>query len=140
MATLIKRGKASVTGCPFTFDVVLYPVPQSAKVTHNFELEKVKDVQGQDVAWISRNELLDADIMLKLLGDTAAHAAAGAAFLAPMAVITISGADATLWNTTWILSPGSSLDLKNDSVGELGLKLYKYVDSTQNTLAATTPS
>ncbi len=140
MATLTKRGLANVFGCKMAFDVVLYPVPQSAKATHQFEEKKAKDYLGQDNAWVALNEMIDGEIALKLLGDTNAHAIAGAVFLAPLAVVTISTADQTLWNTTWEVVPGSNFDLKNDDIGDYNLRLRRYVDSTQNTLAAATPT
>lgn len=145
MATLTKRGLASVTGCTATFDVITYPVQQSIGITHQFDVEIIKDAQGQDVAKNARNETLDGEIMMKLLGDTAAHAKAAAVFLAPLAVITISASDVTPLGTTatsqqWQLIPGSKIDLKNVEVGNFELKLMRYVDSTQNTAMMLTPS
>ena len=140
MATLTKRGLASVTGVTGTFDVILYPVQQTIKANHNFDEEIIKDVQGQDNAWIARNEHIMGDIAMKLLGDTAAHAKAGGAFLAPLAVVTISACDLTVLNTTWEVVSGSDIDLANTKVGDITFKLRRYVDATQNTLAAATPS
>lgn len=136
---------AQVSGCPATFDVILYPVQQSMKMTHEFEEEIVKDALGQDASWRAQNEKLAGDIEMKLVditapsGSTEAHAATGAAFLAPLAIVTISGATVTTWNTTWQIMPNSSIDLKNDATGGISFRLRRYVDSTQNTLAGTTP-
>lgn len=140
MATLTVRGKATVSGNTAAFDVILYPVQQSMKATQQFDEEIVKDAVGQDSAWLARNEKYEGDVMMKLLGDTAAHAQAGAAFLGPLAVVTISTCLVTLWNTTWQVVPGSDVSLQNDRVGDISFKLRRYADSTQNTLAGTTPS
>jgi hypothetical protein len=140
MATLTKRGLASVTGVTGTFDVIIYPVQQTVKGSHAFEEEIVKDVQGQDTAWIARNEHIMLDVMMKLLGDTAAHAATGAAFLAPLAVVTLSGFTPAYLNTTFEVVPGSDISQVNTATGDISFKLRRYVDSQQNTLAATVPS
>ncbi len=140
MASVTVRGKAVVEGFDITFDVVLYPVQQTGKMTQNFEEEIIKDPHGFDVSWLARNEHEMFDIGLKLLGDTHAHALAGAAFLAPLAVVTVSGAAVSLLNTTYQVVSGGDIDLGNTKVGDFNLKLRKYADSTQNTLAATTPS
>ena len=140
MATLVSRGKATVNGVAATFDVILYPIQQSMKATHQFSQEEAKDALGQDTAWIARNEMIEGDVAMKLLGDTVAHATAGAAFLAPLAVVTISGCTVAAWNTTWIVQPGSDIDTGNTKIGDIAFKLRRYVDGTQNTLYATTPS
>ncbi len=135
-----RRGKAQVSGVAGTFDVILYPVQQSMKATHNFELEVAKDAQGDDTAWKANNENIDGDIGMKILGDTIAHAKTGGAFFAPLAVVTISACDLAIWNTTWVVQPGSDIDLGNTKIGDISFKLKRYVDATQNTLSATTPS
>jgi hypothetical protein len=135
-----KRGKASVSGIAGTMDVILYPVMQTAKFSHKIDLKVVQDAQGDDAAWKWNNEQVEADWMMKLLGDTIAHAKAGGAFLAPGAVITCSGFDLSFINTTWVYMGDGTIDLKNDDVGDNGFKVRKYVDSTQNTAFSTTPS
>ncbi len=140
MATQLKRGLAQVTGCPATFDVIIYPVPQTMKQNHKFDLAAVQDANGQDAAWWSRNEMIDGDIAFKLVGDTNAHAQAAAAFLAPLAVINISNSPVPAWNTSWVLVDGSDIDLANTKVGDMTFKLRRYVDPTQNALFSTAPS
>lgn len=140
MATQIFHGKAQVTGCAATFDVVLYPIQQTMKANHAFELDTTNDSDGQDCAWRTYNEKVDGDVAFKLLGDTLAHAEAGAAFLAPLAVITISACKVALFNTTYCLMSGSDIDLANTKVGDMTFKLRRYVDPTQNILFATVPS
>ncbi len=140
MATLTKRGKAQVFGIPGAFDVILYPVQQSFKQNHNFTEEIVKDALGQDSAWAAYNEHIMGDVAMKLIGDTQAHAVAGGAFLAPLAVVTLSGFDLAVLNTTWEIVSGSDIDQTNTKQGDITFKLRRYVDATQNTLAAATPS
>jgi len=140
---MVRRGKGAVEGCAGLFDVILtgsYGGLQSASTTHNFELEVVKDNAGQDGAWRSRNEMVELEADFKMLGTTAALAKASAALLAPLAVVTISACDITEWNTTYCVIPGASQKLKNDAIGDLSVKLRRYVDATQNTLFAATPS
>lgn len=140
MATLTVRGKASMSGNTATFDVILYPVQQSMKASQEWEEEIVKDAVGQDAAWLARNEKYMGDLSMKLIGDTAAHAQAGGAFLGPLAIVTITSCLVTLWNSTWQVVPGGDVGLQNDKVGDITFKLRRYSDSTQNTLAAATPS
>lgn len=140
MATLTVRGKASLSGNTATFDVILYPVQQSMKINQEFDEEIVKDAVGQDCAWLARNEKYMGDIAMKLIGSSAANAQAGAAFLGPLAIVTISSCLCTAWNTTWQIVPGADIALSNDKVGDIAFKLRRYADSTQNTLAAATPS
>ena len=140
MATLTVRGKATLSGSTASFDVSLYPVQQSMKMNQEFEEEIIKDAVGQDTAWLARNEKWMGDIAMKLLGDTAAHAQAGAAFLAPLAIVTITSCLCTAWNSTWQVVNGADISLVNDKVGDIAFKLRRYADATQNTLAGTTPS
>ena len=138
------RGKAQVSGLAMSIDVILYPSPHDASMDHQFGLDAVQDQNGDDCAWRTRNEMIDGDITCHLIdrtgSPTIAHAKAGAAFLAPLAVVTISSSDVTAWNTTWTVVPGSKIDLKNEGTGSIAFKLRRYVDSTQNALLATTPS
>lgn len=137
---ITKRGKAVVEGVDGALDVVVYPVQQSAKTNQNWEEEIVKDEGGFDYAWLSRNLHYLNDHAFKLVGDTAAHAATGGAFLAPYATVTLSGFDLAQINGTYQNISGAEIDLGNTKVGDLMLKLRKYGDSTQNTLSQTTPT
>lgn len=139
MATT-KTGKASVSGIAGSFDVILYPVAQSMKLSHKVDIKVTQDNQGDDAAWMAKNEMIDGDWTMKLLGDTDAHAKAGGAFLAPLAVITVTSGDLAIMNTTWVYMGDGTIDLKNDDVGDIGFKVRRYVDSTQNTSFKTTPS
>lgn len=134
------RGKAQVSGCAMTIDVIIYPVRQTAKLSQDFEEEIIKNDIGDDAAWRAWNEKYMGDLECALLGDTAANAAIGAAFQAPLAIVTITGCAVTAWNTTHQVISGGSVDLANDKTGRSSFKLRRYADATQNTLAATIPT
>src|SRR5690349_10448272 len=99
MATATQRGKAVVEGVRGTIDLVVYPVAQSAKVTHEWDEEIVHDQGGFAAAWLARDMRKLADWAFKALGDTAAHAKTGLAFIAPLATVTLSGFDTAELNS-----------------------------------------
>lgn len=136
----VLRGKAQVHGVVGTFDVITYPVAQSMRFSQSFDLDVAKDELGNDAAWRTANELYDVDLAMKLLGDTLAHAKAGAALLAPLATVTISSGDASIVNGTYQVINGGEIDLGNTKIGDITFKLRRYANSTQNTLFTTTPS
>ena len=140
MATLTARGKAAVSGLACVLDVIVYPEPQSADLTHQYDVETVKDRQGQDCAKRARNEHQVAAWKFKLLGDTAANAKAGAAMLAPLAIVTVSGCDIADWNGVYIVEPGEKNSLKNTEIGDHDLTMLKYSDAAQNTLMTSIPA
>lgn len=141
------RGKAQVAGVTGTLTisaVVLYALKESMKASHNFEEDIIKDEQGNDAAWRAYNERYDMDIGMRLVHtnptSTIAGAKALAAFQDPYAIVTISDCDLTEWNTTWQVVSGGDIGLTNTTAGTMTFKLRRYVDSTQNSLAATTPT
>ncbi len=141
MATVVKRGLATLEGTKMTIDVILYQVPQSAKISHSFEEEIVKDNRGFDAAWLGRNEHQTVDLAMKLAGDTTAHVLAAAAFLAPYATVQISVTDApALAGTQYQVISGSDIDLGNTKVADITWKLRKYADSTQAAASVATPT
>ncbi len=145
MATKTLRGKAQVSGTAFVADVILYPIAQSLDLTQEFTEQIVEDEQGQDTAWRAYNEKYMGDIGMILIdksavgSTTASNAKSGAAFFAPLAIVTISTCDAAAWNTTFQIVSGSKIGNKNTETGTIAFKLRRYADSTQNTLAASTP-
>lgn len=140
MATVIKRGKASIEGVAGAIDLVVYPVKQTVRHSQNWEEEIVKDERGFDAAWLSRNHHKLMDAAFKLLGATAANAASGGAFIAPLATVVLTAFDLTEMNGSYQNISGAEIDLGNTKVGDFMLKFRKYDDSTQNTAAITTPS
>lgn len=123
-----------------SIDLVVYPVSQSGKMAQQWDEETVKDTRGFDAAWLARNTHYLADFGFKLLGDTAAHAIAGGAFIAPLATVTLSGFDLSAFNGTYQNISGAEIDLGNTKVGDFATKFRRYDDTTQNTLSQTTPS
>ena len=140
MASVTIKGKAAVEGIAGTIDLVVYPVSQTGKVRQEWAEEIIQDVHGFDTTWLARNEHRLMDFGFKLLGDTAAHAAAGGAFIAAYATVTLSGFTLSEFNGTYQNISGGELDLANIKVGDFATKFRKYADSTQNTLSQTTPS
>lgn len=136
----IQRGLAAVSGIAGTFDIIIQPVAQSGNVNQNWEEEVIKDVNGFDTAWLARNAHYMADFKFKALGDNAADAAAGLAFIAPLGTITLSGFDAAAFNSTWQNVSGASIDLNNTSVADFATKFRLYADPTQAALSVTTPA
>ena len=144
------RGKAQIAGLLSTdgtgivFDVILYPMPQSMKLSQEFDEDVTQNDIGDDCAWRARNEKYMGDVGMKLMDkgatSTLAHAKTGAAFLSPYAIVTISNAAVAAWNTTWQVVSGGGIDQDNVKIGDISFRLRRYADSTQNTLAATTPS
>lgn len=141
------RGKAQVVGVSGTLtiaSVVLYAMKQSMKLSQDFQEDIVADEQGNDCAWRAYNEKYNGDIGMRLVDNetpgSVANAKALAAFLAPYAIITITLCDVAAWNTTWQNVSGGDIDLQNTAAGSMSLKLRRYADATQNTLAATIPA
>jgi hypothetical protein len=158
---VIVRGLAVLEGVAGSFDAILYALQQTGKANQNFEEEIIKDVHGYDAAWIARNEHLLCDWALKLVGDTAAHAAvpatvvaysagtAGAAvsalgqpFLAPLSCVNFTAAGTTnpCFTGKYQVISGGDVDLGNTKVADLALKLRRYANTDQATASATVPA
>lgn len=138
------RGKAQVSGSAMTFDVILYPIPQSAKMDHEFKLDIVEDSNGDDISLRAHNEMYSGDIGMVLVDQSStsslANAESGGAFLSPLSTVTISACQLATWNGTWQYRPSSSIDLQNTQPGKMSYKLVRYANSTQQTLLTSTPS
>jgi hypothetical protein len=140
MASVTKRGKANVDGIAGSIDLVVYPVAQSGKIQQQWDEEIVRDTNGFAAAWLARDEHRLNDFAFKLLGDTAAHAKTGGAFIAALATVTLTGFDLAEFNGTYQNVSGGEIDLGNTKVGDFSTKFRRYADATQNTLSQTTPS
>lgn len=151
---VIFRGKAAVEGVPGAFDAVVYAIVQSFDATQEYDKEEVKDPHGYDIAWLARNENAKFNCKMKLVGDTAAHAATlftavgstamlsamGQGFLAPLSTLTLSGFTLAAFNAVFQLQPGSKLTQVNDKVAEFDLNLMRYANTDQQTGIATIPA
>lgn len=149
-----------VEGIAGSFDAILYSLPQTGKITQNFDEEIIKDQHGYDLAWLFRNEHVTGDFGLKVIGDTHAHAlvpatavsptggttagavisSAGQPFITPGSQITFTGFDLTVFNGVFQVLSGGDIDIANTKVADLAVKVRKYADSGQQTLAATIPT
>lgn len=141
------RGKAQVAGTSGTLTIsaaILYALKENMGLNHDFSEDIIADEQGNDCAWRGFNEKYMGDIGMRLVHtgspSSFANAALLAAALVPYAIVTIASCDIAAWNTTWQVVTGGSSGLKNTTAGDMSFKLRRYVDSTQNTLAATIPS
>jgi hypothetical protein len=141
------RGKAQVAGITGTLTIaaaVLYALKENMRMSHNFEEDIIKDEQGNDAAWRAFNEKFEGDIGMRLVHtgtpSSFANAKALAAAATPYAIITITDCDIAAWNTTWQVISGSDIGLTNTTAGSMSFKLRRYVDATQNALAATIPA
>lgn len=160
MAAII-HGKAQVQGIIGTFDAILYAAAQSGDLTQEFELDTVKDNAGGDISWKAINEKATGGWKMKLIGDTLAHAmapgqavvysagTAGAAvsslgqpFLAPLSCINFTAGSPTCaaFTGAYQYLSGATLNHTNTGTAELDIKVQRYADSTQNTLANTVPT
>ena len=137
------RGKAQVTGTAFACNVILYPWPETIRSTHEFEEDKIQNTIGDDYSWRARNEMIMGDLGMifvdQSVSSTKANAQAGMAYFAPYAILTISGCDAAVYNTTWQVVSGSTMDQKNTDPAKGTFRIRRYTDAAQNALAATTP-
>jgi len=159
--TVIVRGKAVIEGVAGAFDAILYALQQTGKANQAFNLEEIPDEHGYDIAWIARNEHMTCDWALKLVGDTAAHAAipattvaysagtAGAAvsslgqpFLAPLSCVSFTAAGTTppAFTGKYQIISGCDVDIANTKVSDLNLKLRRYANADQNTAMNTVPA
>lgn len=152
--TVVFRGKAAVEGVPGAIDAIVYAIQQSFDMTQEFEKEEVKDVHGYDVSWLARNENAKFSCKLKLVGDTAAHAATvmtavgseatisamGQPFLVPLSVLTFTGFTLAALNSTHQLQPGCKLTQVNDKVAEFDMNLMRYANVDQQTAISVIPT
>lgn len=141
------RGYAQVAGVSgsLTLSAVaaFFPLKESMKLSHNFDEDIIKDEQGNDAAWRAYNEKHEGDIGMRLVmtgsPQTSAAAKLLAAALTPYAIVTLTGCDVALFNSTqWQVVSGGDVGLTNTTAGTMSFKLRKYVDPTQAALAATT--
>lgn len=140
-------GRAQVAGTTGTLtvdDVALSPLKEGMDLTHEFSEDIIMDEQGNDASWRAFNEKWMGDLKMRLVitdtPNTFARAKALAAAIGPYSIVEIADCDIELWNTTFQVITGSTVGLVNTTAGNLSWKLRRYADSTQNALAATTPT
>ena len=142
--TPIFRGFAQVEGVSNTIDVILKKVMRTMGITQSFDEQINQDEHGNDVAWKAQNEKREVDLDMYLMagvtGTTRGAVATAAAFLAPYAIVTISGCECTDFNGAFQLVSGAATNLEQAATGKASFKLRKYADATQNAIAVTTPT
>ncbi len=143
------KGQAVVITTAGALDAYANINIQNVKGSHDWSQEDIQDFEGFDSTWLARNEHIDITINVKLTGASKAAAITNGAFLVPLSAVTLSGFDLNWLNVTgvggkytgtWQFRSGSSLDLTNDKVGGMEIKLRKYADPTQNTASTTAAS
>lgn len=140
-------GKAQVSGSVATLTVAsvgLFPWQESMKLASEFEMDVIQDPSGGDGAWRTRNEKYVGDLGMIFVDQsstsTLAHAEAGAAILAPLTQVVITGCQVAAWNATWCIISGNTIDLINTGTGKGVFRLQRYTDSAQQTLFTTNVS
>ncbi len=124
-------------GSAITIDGYATFILDSAKGGHKFKLDAVEDETGFDKALVATNAFVEMDITWMPSGATRAAAAATAAFLTPLASVTMDNFKVTAFNGDWIYVGDQSIDLSH-GVAKMSLKLRKYDDTDQNTSLTTT--
>lgn len=144
MANIFK-GKAQISGVSGTVTVAAVAwtlLKENMKLAHTFEEDIIKDETGNDTAWRSSNEHDQGDVGLRLVdtggGSSQANIETFCAALAPYATVVLTLFKPTRFNGSYQIVSGSDYSLSNTTAGSVGLKLRKYVDSTQQTLSVTT--
>lgn len=149
MAGNIFRGKAQISGVNGTVTIAAVAwelLKESAQITHEFELEEIKNENGRDFCWKASNEKDNATVGFRLVDTgTASSEARIENFcnaLTPLAVITLTSFKPARFNGTYQLMSGGDYNLSNVQAGTGSIKMRKYVDADQQTASGTvfTPS
>lgn len=133
------RGYAAIAGVVGTIDLVTIPSAQTGKVDAEWEQDETKNNKGFSVGIRARNFKRNAEFSFKVVGTTFANAATGSVFLAPLAVVTLSGFDAPEFNGVYLNMSGQSIDLGQSKDADMTIKLTRWTDADQNALLTSTP-
>jgi hypothetical protein len=126
-------------GSPITISGYASFTLETAKGQHKFKLDAVEDELGFDKALIATNAHIETDLTFMPSGASRAAAEAVAAFLLPLAKVTLSNFAVAALNGDWVYVGDASIDL-NQKQGKMTLKVRKYDDDTQNQSLTTTAS
>lgn len=143
MALEIQHGLAQVhgirnNGTPISITGVATFLLDSAKATHKFDMEAGKDELGFDANLTAVNPHVEFDIAFRPAGADRDAAEAVAAFLEPLATVTLANFALDEFNGDCIYVGDGQIDLSSGKAATQSLKLRKYKDATQNTLLTTT--
>jgi hypothetical protein len=144
MANEVQNGTAILHGItnggsPISMSGYATFILETAKAGHKFKLEAIEDEVGFDRSLIATNSHVEVDIAWTPSGATRAAAVATAAFLTPLAKVTLANFAVAAFNGDWIYVGDQSIDLSN-AAGKMSLKVRKYDDSTQNSSLSTAVS
>jgi len=112
---------------------------ETSKAQHKFKIEAIEDELGFDRSLIATNANVEVDITWTPSGASRAAAAATAAFLTPLSLVTLANFSAATFNGDWVYIGDSSIDLSHKQA-KMQLKLRKYDDTDQNSSLTTTVS
>jgi hypothetical protein len=86
---------------------------------------------------IATNPMYEGTLEFEPIGATRAAAGAVAAFLSPLATVTLANFALAALNGTWIYIGNQSINLAHNASAKISLPIRKYTDSTQNTSLST---
>ncbi len=110
---------------------------ETTKGQHKFKLDTVEDELGFDKALIATNAHIEVDLTFMPSGATRAAAEGVAAFILPLAKVTLANFAVAAFNGDWVYVGDASIDL-NTKQGKMSMKIRKYADGTQNASLTTT--
>jgi|SRR5580765_2886755 len=142
MASEVQNGKGTLfgitnSGSPISMTGYATFILDTAKGAHKFKLTAIEDENEFDTTLIATNSHIELDITWTPSGATRAAAAATAAFLLPLAKVTLANFKVSAFNGDYVYVGDESIDLSHGA-GKMSLKVRKYDDSTQNTSLTTT--
>lgn len=124
-------------GSPITITGFASFLIDTLKGQHKFKVTEGEDENGFDANLTATNPYVEIDITFKPAGATRDDAEDVAAFILPLAKVTIANVKIAEFNGDYVYIEGGSIDLSH-SHGTMGLKLRKYKDETQNASLTTT--
>src|SRR5438132_7046056 len=124
-------------GSPITLEGYATFILDTAKASHKFKLDEIKDEIEFDRALVATNAHIETDITWTPSGATRAAAAATAVFLLPLSKVTLANFKAAAFNGDWVYVGDESIDLSH-GMAKMSLKIRKYDDADQNTSLTTT--
>jgi len=112
---------------------------ETAKASHKFELDTVKDENNFDASLIATNGHRELDITWTPSGASKSAANATAVFLNPLDKVTLGNFAVESFNGDYIYIGDGMVELSHKQ-GKMSMKLRKYDDETQNASLTTTVS
>lgn len=144
MASEVQNGTGIIhgianNGTPITMSGFATFILDTVKGGHKFKLDAIEDEIGFDRALTAVNAHVELDITWVPSGSTRAAAHSTAAFLPPLAKVTLANFKVSAFNGDYIYVGDESIDLSHGA-GKMSLKVRKYDDASQNASLTTTVS